>query len=106
MVGGSLLLGGIRSMMGGSHYGFGDTSGLGGREGHNPWSDQSGGELAREAGINDIGSSGNRADDNSRAGLFDSASNNDQASNDYNDDQDDMDLDSDDLGGGGDSDSA
>ena len=105
MVGGSLLLGGIRSMMGGSHYGYGDASGLGGRaEGHNPWSDQSGSELAREAGINDIGSSGNRADDNSRAGLFDSASNDDQASNDYKDDRDDMD--GDDFGGSGDSDFA
>jgi hypothetical protein len=106
MVGGSLLLGSIRSMMGGSHHGFGDTAGLGGREGHSPWSDQSSSELAREAGVNDIGSSGNRADDNSRAGLFDSASNDDQAPNDYNDDQDDMDLDSDNFGGGGDSDSA
>jgi uncharacterized protein len=99
MVGGSLLLGSIRSMMGGSHYGYGDASGLGGgATGHNPWSDQSGSELAREAGINDIGSSASRADDNSRSGLFDSASNDDQASNDYSDDGDDMD--------GGDSDFA
>jgi hypothetical protein len=92
MVGGSLLLGSIRSMMGGSHQGFGDTAGLGDRAaGQKPWSDQSGSDLARDAGINDIGSSGNRAaDDNSRAGLFDTASN--------DDDQDDMDLDSDDFG--------
>jgi hypothetical protein len=99
MVGGSLLLGSIRSMMGGSHYGYGDAAGLG-------RSDQSGSELARDAGVNDIGSSGGRADDNSRAGLFDSASNDDQASNEYSNDQDDMDLDSDDFGGGGDSDFA
>jgi hypothetical protein len=97
LVGGSLLLGGIRSMMGGSHYGFGDPAGFGGREGHNPWSDQSGSELAREAGIDDIGSSRDRAEDNSRAGLFDSGS---------NDDNDDMDLDSDNFGSGGDSDFA
>jgi uncharacterized protein len=111
VVGGSLLLGSIRSMMGGmggSHQGFGDSAGLGGgvedRRG-----DQSGGDLARDAGINDIGSSGQRADDSSRAGLFDSDSNNDNsrsgwdtASND--DDHDDMDIDSDDFDGDGDSD--
>jgi hypothetical protein len=92
MVGGSLLLGGIRSMMGGSHYGFGDRAEFGARgESHNPWSDQSNSELSREAGINDIGSSGGRYDDNSRAGLFDTAS---------NDDQDDTDFDSGDFGGG------
>ena len=69
------------------------------RQAKSPWSDQSGSDLARDAGINDIGSSGHRADDNSRAGLFDSASNDD-------DDHDDMDLDSDDFGGDGDSDYA
>jgi hypothetical protein len=112
MVGGSLLLGSIRSMMGGSRQGFGDSAGLGGGvEDRRPWSDQSGGHLARDAGINDIGSSGGRAD-SSRTGLFDSASdddrtsNADQASNDYSDDHDDMDLDSDDFGGDGDSDNA
>ena len=112
MVGGSLLLGSIRSMMGGTRQGFGDSAGLGGGvEDRKPWSDQSGGDLARDAGINDIGSSGGRAD-SSRTGLFDSASNDDrtsndhQASNDYSDDHDDMDLDSDDVGGDGDSDYA
>src|SRR5438045_506989 len=60
-------------------------------------------DLAREAGINDIGSSGNsRAglfgnnDDNSRAGFFDSASN----------DDDDSDHDSDGFDSDGDSDDA
>jgi hypothetical protein len=98
VVGGSLLLGGIRSMMGGSHHSFGDTAGAGdGTENHKPWSDQSGSDLARDAGINDIDSSGHRADDNSRAGFFDSAS---------NEDHDDMDLDSDGFGDDGDSDFA
>jgi uncharacterized protein len=97
MVGGSLLLGSIRSMMGGSHQGFGDTAGIGDRAAsQTPQSDQSGSELARDAGVNDIGSSGGRADDNSRAGLFDSASNDSGDS----DDHDDMDLDSDDFGDG------
>jgi hypothetical protein len=100
VVGGSLLLGSIRSMMGGgSHQSFGDSAGLGDKgTSQTPWSDQSGSGLAREAGINDIGSSGRGGDDNSRAGLFDSASN--------DDDHDDADLDSDDFDGDGDSDYA
>jgi hypothetical protein len=103
VVGGSLLLGSIRSMMGGSgnHQSFADSSGMSGGGGNQkPWSDQSNSDLARDAGINDIGSSsGHRAADDgygSRAGLFDQASN------------DDMDHDSDgfDGDGGGDSDLA
>jgi hypothetical protein len=98
-VGGSLLLGSIRSMMGGSHHSFGDVAGVGDKAvSQSPWSDQSGSDLARDAGVKDIGSSTDRADDNSRAGLFDSASN--------DDDHDDMDLDSDDQGGDNDSDYA
>jgi hypothetical protein len=101
MVGGSLLLGSIRNMMGGTHHGFGDASAFGGSGGQSPWSDQSGSELAREAGIGDIGSSGGRGDDNSRAGFFDSASNDDQIPN-----EDDQDFASDDFGSDGDSDLA
>ena len=95
VVGGSLLLGSIRSMMGGGGHqqGFGNTGGI---EDRRPGGDQSGSDLARDAGINDIGSSGN-----SRTGLFDNNSNDDssragffgQASND--DDSDDTDHDSD-----------
>lgn len=110
MVGGSLLLGSIRSMMGGSHQGFGDSAGLGGSGGQKPWGDQSGSDLARDAGVNDIGSSGHGAGDSSRAGLLDSDSNHDNSSNNDNsqsgwdtasndDDHDDMDIDSDDFGG-------
>ncbi|WFU42484.1 DUF2076 domain-containing protein [Bradyrhizobium sp. CB82] len=91
VVGGSLLLSGIRNMMGGmggSHQAFGDTTIIeerGGGSGGSPWggSDQSGGSLARDAGLNDIGSSRDR--DESRQGLLD------QASNDRNDDQQDYD---------------
>jgi uncharacterized protein len=100
MVGGSLLLGSIRSMMGGSHHGFGDPSAFGGSGGQAPWSDQSGSTLARDAGIDDVGRSAERADDNSRAGLFDTASNEDDSDN------DDMDVDSDDVGGDSDNDYA
>jgi len=94
MVGGSLLLGSIRSMMGGGHQGFGDSAGLGGTsEGHKAWSDQSRSDLAREAGIDDIDSTAGGSSDNSRTGLFDTAS------NDY-DSPDDMDMESDDFGSG------
>jgi hypothetical protein len=100
VVGGGLLMNSIRGMMGGGHQsGFGDSAGLGGGGGGKPWSsDQSGSDLARDAGINDIGSGGHRADDSSRAGFFDQASN--------DDDHDDMDMDADDFDGGGDSDTA
>jgi hypothetical protein len=106
MVGGSLLLGSIRSMMGGGSHqqAFGNTGGI---EDRRPAGDQSGSDLARDAGINDIGSSGNsraglfdsnNSDDSSRAGFFDSASN--------DDDSDDTDHDSDGFDGDGDSDYA
>jgi hypothetical protein len=94
VVGGGLLMNSIRGMMGGGHQsGFGDSAGLGGGGSRTPWSsDQSGSDLARDAGINDIGSGGHRADDSSRAGFFDQASN--------DDDHDDMDMDSDDFDSG------
>jgi len=106
MVGGSLLMNSLGSMMGGGNrHSFGDAANAGdGGAGHRgsvedrrPWGDQSGGDLAKEAGINDIGSSGRQAsydDNSSRSGLFGS-----------DDDHDDMDMDSDDYGdnGGGDS---
>jgi uncharacterized protein len=93
MVGGSLLLNSIRSMMGGHRYGVADAGATGDRS-SNPRSDQSDSALARDAGINDIGSSGQRgdSDDGARAGLFDQASNED----------DDMDHDSDGFDGDGD----
>jgi uncharacterized protein len=99
MVGGSLLLGSIRSMMGGGgHQAFADSTGLGGGGNQKPWSDQSGSDLARDAGINDIGSSsGQRADDgtSSRAGFFDQASNDDDSDTDHDSDGFDDDGDSD-----------
>jgi len=89
-VGGSLLLNSIRSMMGGHHQGFGDAGTMASANrgsGQNPWTDQSNSSLARDAGINDIGSSHDRAGDTSHQGLFDTAS---------DDERDDMDMDSDD----------
>ena len=91
VVGGSLLLSSIRGMMGGGHQqAFGDTTIIEERGGGSPWSggDQSGGSLARDAGLNDIGS--NR---DSRQGFFDQASNdrdnNDNNDQNYGDDHDD-----------------
>ena len=104
MVGGSLLLGGIRNMMGGSHFGLADPARAADADRPNPWSDQSGSSLARDAGIDDIGSSRDRADDSSHSSLFDQASN-DQSG--YDDEADDMDadnLDSDDGDFGNDDD--
>ena len=108
VVGGSLLAGSIRSMMGGggNHQSFGDTAGhSGGIEDRRPCSDQSGGDLAKDAGINDIGSRGSssqRADNNdndsgSRQGFFDSASHDDDDTDHDSDgfDGDDGDGDSD-----------
>ena len=104
VVGGSLLAGSIRSMMGGggNHQSFGDTAGhSGGIEDRRPSGDQSGGDLAREAGINDIGSSGRRADSGndqgSRQGFFDQASHDDDDTDHDSDgfDGDDGDGDSD-----------
>ena len=102
VVGGSMLAGSLRSMMGGgggNQQSFGDTAGhSGGIEDRRPWSDQSGGNLAREAGVNDIGSSGQRADNSdfgSRQGFFDQAS---------HDEDDDMDHDFDGFDGDSDGD--
>lgn len=94
VVGGSLLLSSIRGMMGGgSHQAFGDTTIIEERGGGSPWSsDASGGSLARDAGLDDIGS--NR---DSRQGFFD------QASNDQDDDNGNIDVaDDSDFGGGDD----
>ncbi len=105
MVGGSLLLNSIRSMMGGSHFGVADAGTLE-RGGGSPWRDQSGSTLAHDAGIDDIGRSGHGGDA-SRAGLFDQASTDDNRGSDYGGrDQDDMDVDSDDFGNDGGSDYA
>lgn len=103
VVGGSLLLSSFRGMMGGgSHQAFGDTTIIEERGGGTPWSggDQSGGSLARDAGLNDIGS--NR---DSHQGLFDQASNDrDGNDQDYdNNDNGNMDMaDDSDFGGGDD----
>jgi hypothetical protein len=91
MIGGSILMNSLRGMTGGSsHQSFADGGGLGG--GRTPWGgDQSNGSLARDAGLNDIGSS---RSDGERQGLFDRASYEDQSEDD-GDEDDDFDGDSD-----------
>ena len=106
MIGGAMLLNGIRSMFGPSH-GMGPAAfdpGLGGG-GRSPWGggDASGSDLARDAGLNDIGSNRTAAydDDSRRTGLFGS-------DDDVNDNSDGGD-DGGDFGGdfgGGDTDTA
>jgi uncharacterized protein len=59
-VGGSLLLNSFRGMMGGNRQAFGDTAATGARS---PWSDQSRSDLARDAGVNNIGSNDLAAQD-------------------------------------------
>jgi hypothetical protein len=99
MVGGSLLLNSFRGMMGGSRQAFGDTAVTGNRS---PWSDQSRSDLARDAGVNDIGSKDlaaqDRAQDLAQDRDDDNLAAQDRAQ-DLAQDHDDMDLDSDDFGG-------
>jgi hypothetical protein len=98
LVGGSLLMSGIRNMMGGSRYGFGDSTTVAGTDRPSPWSDQSGSTLARDAGIGDVSSSRDHADNSSRSGLYDQDSNDRDFSG---NDPDDMDMDTDDFADNG-----
>ena len=98
VVGGSLLMGGVRNLMGGNHQAFADSNAFGG-DNRAPWTDQPNSTLARDAGIDDIGRGGHDRDsDNSRQGLFDQASNDDD---DRDDDNDSYDGDNDGFDSGG-----
>jgi hypothetical protein len=93
VVGGSLLLNGIRSMMGGQHGAAqAALDPNAGTTGSSPWGgSSSGGDLSRQAGLDDIGRtpSATGGDANSRSyGALD-----DSSGNDVNDDQDVDDLD-------------
>jgi hypothetical protein len=104
VVGGSLLMNSIGGLMGGGHrQGFGDASSMGrGGEGSSPWSgDQSKSDLAREAGVNDIGRGGNSDGGGGRQAFADQ-----HASNESDDGGDDEDYDNDDDFDSGDSDTA
>ena len=112
VVGGAMLLNGIRSMMG-PHQSFaGDYDHAGGLpHGSSPWdsggdhggSDHGGSNLARDAGLGDIGG-GNRAaayDDQNQSGFV-----NDDACDEPDDQSGDDDFDAGDMGDGGDFDTA
>jgi hypothetical protein len=98
VIGGSLLLGGIRSMMGPGHgtFGLADPASGASREPGSPW-DNSGGDLARQAGSDDIGHDAHTGGGgDSGSGLFGNtaAADGTDARDDqhYQDDQDDQDL--------------
>jgi hypothetical protein len=107
VVGGAMLLNGIRSMMG-PHQSFaGDYDHAGGLpHASSPWDssgDHGSGNLAHDAGLGDIGG-GNRAaayDDQSHSGFL-----SDDAGNEPDDQPGDDDFDAGDMGDGGDFDTA
>jgi len=94
VIGGSMLMNSIRGMMGGGsgqQQGLGNTAESGGSK--LPWdNNQSSGNLARDAGVNDIGKSG--SGDSQRQSAYD------QAQADTGQDEDGDDYDDDDLDDG------
>jgi hypothetical protein len=101
VVGGALLMNSFRGMFGGHNQGQSAFDSGGGSG--TPWGgDASGGNLSRDAGLNDIGGGGRSADYDSgsqRAGLFDAPDND----SDFDDGEVDV---GGDFGGDGGSDSA
>jgi hypothetical protein len=98
VLGGALLMGGIRSAMGGHQAGpfSGAFDHLSGRDPGSPWSGAAGGDLSREAGLNDIGGrAGGRFDQGPQDATDDTAA----------DAQDDADSAQDDAQDAGDDDS-
>jgi uncharacterized protein len=98
VIGGSLLLDGIRSMMG-PHHGTFFADPARGAAPPSPWESGDGGNLARDAGLDDIG-----RDPNARSGLLDTSADDaaDESSADFADNSGDFDGDfgGGDLGGG------
>jgi uncharacterized protein len=82
VIGGSLLLSSIRSMMGSQHGAQAAAlDPASGTSGSSPWGGSGGGELSREAGLNDIARAPSSADDSARRGqgaLDDSGADDDQ----------------------------
>jgi hypothetical protein len=102
VIGGSLLLNSIRSMMGhqpGAHAAFDPTSAA---SGSSPWGGAGGGELSRQAGLDDVGRASSSGDDSASRGygLLD-----DDRNEDTQDDPGGDDLDDDGFDGGDDGDS-
>ncbi|MGD9768382.1 MAG: DUF2076 domain-containing protein [Pseudolabrys sp.] len=92
VIGGSLLMNSIGSMFGHRGQAFADSNAMDrGAGSDTPWGN-SGGELSREAGLNDIGRNRDSGGNDQRASLF---GNDDNAG-----DGDDSDFDDGDFGGG------
>jgi hypothetical protein len=92
VIGGAMLMNGIRGLMGGGHQqSLSDAASSGG--GKSPWDSgaSSSGDLARDAGLNDMGKGGSRNEE--RQSFADHASN-------EHDDGDDDDYDDDDYDSG------
>jgi uncharacterized protein len=113
MIGGSLLLDGIRSMTGGaghrpSSFGGADSASAG-HQASSPWSNSAGSDLSRQAGLDDIGrspaGSGGESSGGRSHGLFDTTQNEADDTDDagYVDDDFDSGDGGFDLGGGDDS---
>jgi hypothetical protein len=98
VIGGSMLMNSIRGMMGGGGHqqSFGDTA----NSSKSPWDNsqssgnQSGSDLSRDAGLNDVGKSGN-TDDASRQSVADNSSYDQNGNDDYDNDDDNDDGDDD-----------
>lgn len=81
VIGGALLMNSIRGLFGGPHQSQ-SFGGFGSEGSGSPWSpSSSGSDLARDAGLNDIGSGRGGYDGSQQAGLFD-ASNDDTGASD------------------------
>jgi uncharacterized protein len=106
VIGGSLLLDGIRSMMGPGHGAFGiaDPALGASRDLGSPWDNSAGGDLARQAGIDDIGRDQHGAGGGSSGlGLLDDTPADDPADQDVGTfDDSGSDFGGGDSGGGGD----
>jgi hypothetical protein len=100
VIGGSLLLDGIRSMMGPGHGAFGITDPAFGasRDLGSPWSNGAGGELSRQAGIDDIGRDPHGGGGGS--GFYDSAAADDGVNDQADQDVEAFDDSGSDFGGG------
>lgn len=105
MVGGSLLLSGIRNMMGG-HQAFGDYEHMTAAHAASPWdsgNSAAGSDLAREAGAGDIGAHRTAAYDDPDRSDYLGGNSDDQSGDQLETDYDDSgDVDAGDFGGGDD----
>ncbi|MEA2872252.1 MAG: uncharacterized protein QOH67_2228 [Hyphomicrobiales bacterium] len=94
MIGGSLLMGGIRSALGGHSSGSpasGAFDSLTGRGEGAPGGNAAGSDLARDAGLGDIGGRSGSGGGAQRAGLFDSKQDDSEGDSDVDDSADDGD---------------